>query len=310
MGAFDAVVGYHMSTFTCGVARFNEQLAIALSVPVRSIHETDLGSRPLLSIKLSEMTPAHRARFGDRAWIDRLPVGFGLFLHDFDGTPDEVALTTAAGTVFAGNAEITERIQAFRSDVVEAFSPVTLDLSAPIADPTLKVFTFGMAHKVRADHYRRLNTLLARTGLDYGLYVSTALHEDMDFDEAVRGAFDGIREVFNGPVHFLGFLSDEAVAMHLRQCAFLAAFFPHGARANNSTVNTGLQAGTVVVTNLDRWSPRYMRHGQTLIDIERCDRLPDESERLVIAGQARDASRQVSWDALMRLVHERTASFL
>jgi hypothetical protein len=304
---YDAVVGYHLSTYTCGVARFNDQLATALVVPVRSIHDLDLGQRPLLSIKLSEMSPAHRAQFGDKAWIERLPTGFGLFLHDFEGCVDEVALVAAAGTVFAGNGEIAERIAAFRSDVIEAFSPVTLDLT-PVAEPALKVFTFGMAHKVRADHYRRLNTLLRRTGVDYGLYVSTALHEDMAFDEVVRGAFDGIRDVFEGPVHFLGFLSDEAVAAHLRDAAFLAAFFPTGARANNSTVNTGLQVGSVVVTNLDERSPSYMKHGATLIDIERCNSLPDEVERAAIAARARDVSKVIGWDVLIGLLHEPATS--
>ena len=46
--------------------------------------------------------------------------------------------------------------------------------------------------------------------------------------------------VFDGPVHFLGFLSDEAVAGQLARCAYLAAFFPDGCRANNTTVNAAM----------------------------------------------------------------------
>ena len=300
---FDVVAGYHLSPFTCGVARFNRMLADHLGVPVLSLFElgSDTGV-PLLSIKLSEMTLPHRTTVGDPAWIDGLPAGFGVFLHDFVGDVDEVALVERAGTVFAGNAELCERVRQYRIDVIEAFCPGTLNLELRVSQPALKVFTFAMAHKVRAEPYRRLNELLRRTGLDYGLYVSTALHADMSFDESVGVAFDDIRGVFDGPVHFLGFLSDEAVADELARCAFLAAFFPSGCRANNTTVNAALAAGVPVVTNLDEWSPPYLRHGETVIDIDRCDRLPDADGRRVLAERGRLESETVSWPALLRLL--------
>jgi hypothetical protein len=300
---FDVVAGYHLSPFTCGVARFNKLLADQLGLPVRSIFELRPdGGVPLLSIKPSEMRPEHRATVGDPAWIDALPAGFGLFLHDFAGDADELALVERAGTVFAGNGELCARLRPHRPDVVEAFCPGTLDLAAEVAEPALKVFTFAMAHKVRAEPYRRLNELLRGTGRDYGLYVSTALHEEMAFDDAVTAAFDGIREVFDGPVHFLGFLSDEAVAAELARCAFLAAFFPSGCRSNNTTVNAALAAGVPVVTNLDDWSPAYLRHGETVIDIDRCDALPDAAGRRLLAERGRLESESVGWPALLRLL--------
>jgi hypothetical protein len=278
-------------------------LADKLGVPVVSLFQLrpDAGV-PLLSIKFSEMTLPHRTTFGNPAWIDDLPSGFGVFFHDFAGDADEVAMVERAAAVLGGNAELCERLRHHRSDVIEAFCPGTLDLDPRVTQPALKVFTFAMAHKVRAAPYQRLNGLLRGTGLDYALYVSTALHEDMSFDEAVGGAFDGIREVFDGPVHFLGFLSDEAVATELARCAFLAAFFPSGCRANNTTVNAALAAGVSVVTNLDEWSPPYLRHGETVIDIDRCERLPDADGRRVLAERGRLESETVGWPALLRLL--------
>jgi hypothetical protein len=300
---FDVIAGYHLSPFTCGVARFNQTLADQIGLPVVSLFELrPTAGRPLLSIKLSEMQLPHRARFGDAEWIDGLPAGFGLFLHDFVGDADEIALVERAGVVFGGNAELCWRLRPYRPDVIEAFCPGTLNLERPDFQPDLKVFTFAMAHKVRAEPYRRLNRLLRRTGLSYGLYVSTALHEEMAFDEAVTGAFDGIREVFEGPVHFLGFLSDEAVAAELARCAFLAAFFPSGCRANNTTVNAALAAGVPVVTNLDEWSPPYLRHDETVIDIDRCDELPDAETRRLLAERGRLESEKVGWPGLLRVL--------
>jgi hypothetical protein len=302
---FEVVAGYHVSPLTCGVARFNKVLADQLGVPVVSLFElrADTGV-PLLSIKLSEMKPPHRAAFGDPDWIDALPAGFGLFLHDFAGDADELALVARAGKVFGGNAELCARLRSHRADVVEAFCPGTLSLEVELAEPELKVFTFGMAHKVHAAPYRRLDELLRATGLGYGLYVSTALHEDIAFDEAITGAFEGIREAFDGPVHFLGFLSDEAVATELARCALLAAFFPSGCRANNTTVNAALAAGIPVVTNLDEWSPPYLRDGETVIDIGRCEQLPDRETRALIAKRAKRESAAAGWPVLVRLLRD------
>ena len=58
---FDVVAGYHLTPFTCGVARFNKILADQLGVPVVSLFELDAGDGvPLLSIKPSEMKPTDR----------------------------------------------------------------------------------------------------------------------------------------------------------------------------------------------------------------------------------------------------------
>src|SRR2546425_8862980 len=59
----DCIAGYHLNPWTCGIAKFNSILARRLDVPVVGIREVDLAAfrRPLLSIKLSEFTPADAA---------------------------------------------------------------------------------------------------------------------------------------------------------------------------------------------------------------------------------------------------------
>lgn len=56
-------------------------------------------------------------------------------------------------------------------------------------------------------------------------------------------------------VYSLGFLSDRAAYNQLRQVDFFAAFFDGGTRANNTPVNTALEAAVAVITSRDSQSP-------------------------------------------------------
>jgi hypothetical protein len=157
-----------------------------------------------------------------------------------------------------------------------------------------------MAHKIRVPLYRRLYELLEATGRSYAVYVSTALHENTSFDGSFVIRFEELQSIFNGQVYFMGYLSDTAVFNHLMDCTFLAAFFEKGLRANNTTVNAAMESGCAVITNLDEHSPEGLVHLQNVIDINRCDRLPDEEQVQRIGRAAREiAQGRYGWDQLV-----------
>jgi hypothetical protein len=98
----------------------------------------------------------------------------------------------------------------------------------------------------------------------------------------------------------MGYLSDTAVFNHLVDCTFLAAFFEKGLRANNTTVNAAMEVGCAVITNLDEHSPTGLVHMKNVIDINRCDRLPERDEAEKIGRAARDiAHADYGWDQLV-----------
>ena len=105
-------------------------------------------------------------------------------MHEYTGHELERRLVTDARRVFCGNAELVERMSDLRSDLVALWCPGTLLHAEPFDDASLTVFSFGMAHKVRSDHYRKLATLLEATGESYSLYLSTALHENEPLDDS------------------------------------------------------------------------------------------------------------------------------
>lgn len=298
----DCVVGYHTNPYTCGVAKFNELLGQQLGVPVVGLFDEALAGMvaPLLSIKVAEFSAADRERLEQRGPRASFGPGYRLFLHDYTSTSLDEQLVDQAAVVYVGNVELADRLRGRRPDVVTLFCPGTLDLTPQLEVPETTVFTFGMAHKVRASSYRRLNELLAATERSYALLVSTALHEDTSFDGSFFESFHEIREVFEGPVHFLGFLSDAAVATYLREATYFAAFFERGCRANNTSVNAAMEAGAVVVTNLDDYSPPSLRHGETVLDVNRTVSLPDDAERLALSKSATAAADELGWPALMR----------
>ena len=296
----DCIAGYHLNPWTCGIAKFNAILAKELDVPVVGLASPDLRqySRPLLSIKMSEFTDDDAKALA--LWVEANVGRFDIFLHAFDGTAFEHRLLNAAAHVYCGNRELTHQLAPSRSDIIELFCPGTLLNSQRFQDTDLKVFTFGMAHKIRVPLYRRLRDLLDATGHSYSVYVSTALHENTSFDESFVVRFEELQSIFNGRVYFMGYLSDTAVFNHLVDCTFLAAFFEKGLRANNTTVNAAMEVGCAVITNLDEHSPKGLVHMKNVIDINRCDHLPERAEAEKIGRAAREiAHADYGWDQLV-----------
>ena len=101
-------------------------------------------------------------------------------------------------------------------------------------------------------------------------------------------------------LYFLGNLSDVAVHNQLRQSTYFAAFFPKGARANNTTVAAAMETGAVVITNLDRYSPPEYVHMENVIDVERCTELPSDPAVLDrLRDRAVETARARGWDELI-----------
>jgi hypothetical protein len=296
----DCIAGYHLNPWTCGIAKFNSILARHLDVPMVGIPAVAAGQyrRPLLSLKLSEFTPTDAAALD--AWAAAHAGAFELFLHGFDGTPVEQRLLAAAARVYCGNRELFAALHPLRADVQELFCPGMLVNPQRFQQTEVSVFTFGMAHKIRVPLYRRLRDLLDATGKSYSVFVSTALHENTSFDDSFVVRFEELQGIFNGQVYFMGYLSDTAVFNQLMDATFLAAFFEKGLRANNTTVNAAMECGCAVITNLDEHSPAALAHMKNVIDINRCDRLPDPGQAARIGRAAREtAHAEYGWDQLV-----------
>ena len=296
----DCIAGYHLNPWTCGIAKFNTILSRHLAVPVVGIRAVELGdyAKPLLSVKLNEFTDDDAADLD--LWSTAHNGRFELFLHAFDGTPVEHRLVAAASRVYCGNRELFELLRGGRPDIQELFCPGTILSPQRFQRTELSVFTFGMAHKIRVPLYRRLRDLLDATGQTYSVYVSTALHENTSFDDSFIVRFEELQAIFNGQIYFMGYLSDTAVYNHLMDCTFLAAFFEKGLRANNTSVNAAMECGCAVITNLDEHSPAGLVHMKNVIDVNRCDRLPDVDVAQRIGSAARDiAHAEYGWDQLV-----------
>jgi hypothetical protein len=296
----DCIAGYHLNPWTCGIAKFNAILAKHLAVPVVGLSDAALGNyrQPLLSIKMSEFTTADAAELD--LWSAAKAGQYELFLHAFDGTEMEKRLVASASRVYCGNSELFRDLQPSRPDIQEAFCPGTILNPQRFQETELSVFTFGMAHKIRVPLYRQLRDLLDATGRSYSVYVSTALHENTSFDGSFVVRFEELQSIFNGQVYFMGYLSDTAVYNHLMDCTFLAAFFEKGLRANNTTVNAAMESGCAVITNLDEHSPAGLEHMKNVIDINRCEGLPDfEATRRIGAAARQTAHGEYGWDKLV-----------
>jgi hypothetical protein len=301
----DCVVTHHLNPFASGVVRFNEILAERLGVPYLGLFDDRLleHKRPLLSLKVSELG-------GDeREALERLLDGRGyqVYLHDWSGLPLERRLATGAQHVWCGNLEISELISGLNANTEVVWTPGLLADERRYHPAEISLFSFGMAHKIRADMFRRLRNLLERSGRSYAIYVSSANHETKSIRDA-QAVFEEMNEIFPHGLYFLGNLSDVAVYNHLQTTTYFASFFPRGVRDNNTSVAAAMEQGSVVITNLDRFSPPHLVHMENVIDINRCEALPTDPlviKRLSLG--AMEAARSRSWDRLANRLQFRDA---
>jgi hypothetical protein len=296
---YSSIVSYHTNPYTCGVARFNQALAQSLGIRVISVSDfiTAPDSFPLLSIKLEEIPDAIVVQL--LAAVTK--VKFDAFLHGVQGSRTEKDLLQRARKLFVASEEHSAELRSIRPDIITVF--------APGASPTesegtfdLTLLTFGMAHKIRASGYRKLGEILKSDSRSLQLEISTALHEGTSFSEEFFSVGSEISEAFAGNVRFLGFLSDVEVSSRLRKADALIAFFPNGARENNTTVLSAMSHGCAVITNLDNFSPVWMKHGESIFDINKLSEFPSALEFQIVRDGAVKAVAPYSFETLSAIL--------
>jgi len=238
------------------------------------------------------------------ALVERQGQAWELFLHEYSDTPLERRLVTGAQHVLSGDRETEAKLAGLNDSVTLLWTPGLLMDHRVFRPAEVSVFSFGMAHKIRTDEFRRLRGLLEASGRSYAVYVSAANHETSTMRDA-ESVFTEMHEIFPDTLYFLGNLSDVAVHNQLREATFFAAFFPRGVRANNTTVAAAMETGAVVITNLDEHSPTEYVHMENMIDIGRCDQLP--TDPVVLDGlraRAAETARTRGWDDLLERMRE------
>ena len=297
------MASFHTNPYTCGVARFNVSLASALNSKVSSLASASTyeSGKILLSIKLQEIDDAGKVNL--EKILSNSSLTFDVFLHASEDSDLENRLLKRAQRVFAASAEIGEEIKSRRPDVVNLFAP-----GAPISNVSkqseISLLTFGMAHKISATGYRKLAKILAASNKSFQLEVSSALHEGTSFDENFFSVADEISQSFGGNVIFLGFLADQEVSRRLQETTALVAFFPNGVRENNTTVMSAMAHGCAVITNLDLLSPKWMKHGHNVFDINKLENFPDAAQIASVRKNAQLAVAEFGFDRLALLIQK------
>jgi hypothetical protein len=303
---YGCVVSYHTNPYTCGVARFNLALARALGVDLISVADFLKNSEdlPLLSLKFEEIPDQVAQELSQR--MLQTNSKFDLFLHGVQESEPRLELVARAGTVFVGSVDHADAIRPTRSDIVALFAP-----GAPFTGDKksfdLTLLTFGMAHKIRADGYRKLGEIMALDPRSVQLEISTALHEGTSFSDDFFSVNAEISEVFKGSVIFLGFLADAEVSRRLRAADALIAFFPGGVRENNTTVLSAMAHGCAVITNIDHYSPEWMKHGESIFDIDRLVTFPTPDELAKVRRGAIKAVEPYTFQRFAELLTKREA---
>jgi hypothetical protein len=302
--AYSSVVSFHTNPYTCGVARFNQALAKSMQVPIESISQF-VASRQklsLLSLKFDEIPVEVSERLLED--INQESAVFDLFLHGINQSAIETKFITKASRVIVASREYADLISEQRKDVIALFAPGA-GMSELRSTFDITLLTFGMAHKIRSEGYRKLGAILKPDSRTFQLEISTALHDGTSFSEDFFSVGSEIGEVFDGNVSFLGFLADDEVSRRMTNADALVAFFPSGVRENNTTVLSAMAHGCAVITNLDEYSPPWMKHGESVFDVNQLANFPSSAELSAVRLGARKAVSPYNFEQLSKLLSNR-----
>ena len=296
-----AIVTFHTNPYTCGVARFNIALAESLQIPLLTLNDflAKPSSGALLSIKCEEIGEENSGELS--RFLVSSSEKYDVYLHGLDNSDAEQTVIAQAGRIFTATLEMADAIRSSRNDVLSTFAPGA-NPSPVLKQVDCTLLTFGMAHKIRVDGYRKLGEILHGDSRTFRLEISTALHEGTTFSEDFFTVGKDIRDVFDGNVSFLGFLADEEVSNRMRAADALVAFFPHGVRENNTTVLSAMSHGCAVITNVDEYSPSWMAHNHSIIDINLLDGFPSKNELERVGSNAIEDVKNYKFSELAKLI--------
>jgi len=301
---YSSVVSFHTNPYTCGVARFNQALAKSMQVSIESVLQFEASQETvsLLSLKFDEIP----VEVSERLLEDIIQEAaiFDLFLHGVNRSAIETKFIAKADRVIVASREYAELIADQRKDVISLFAPGA-GMSGLRSTFDITLLTFGMAHKIRSEGYRKLGAILKPDSRTFQLEISTALHDGTSFSEDFFSVGSEIGEVFDGNVSFLGFLADDEVSRRMSEADALVAFFPSGVRENNTTVLSAMAHGCAVITNLDGYSPPWMKHGESVFDVNQLAEFPSSAELSAVRIGAKKAVSPYNFEQLSNLLSKR-----
>lgn len=279
MSVFDAVLSQHPNPDTCGVVKFNVQLAQHLGITHDRLVliPNPRWDYPLLSLKLSELRESPVILEALRTY----PQPYAVFWHD------------------AGDPVVSARAQQvwYASDVG---CPATIQGNATRVGKS--ILTFGMAHKIDAESHLKLKALLDATNEPYTVCLSSAIHEGHPWDTTTTDTAWTMRSIYGEAFRFLGYLADDALAREIRDAHAVALFYHPAARANNTTLWAALNVGTPVITNLDKQSPKELQHNRSVFDLDQLTDWPDAPVRREVRMGGWKAASVYSWDRVTSML--------
>ena len=294
------IATYHVNYLTCGVARFNKNLANRMNVPFKYFEDVPVNSNPILSIKLKEFDSKSLDILMN--WSEYMKNSYDLILHGLSNSEAERFVIDNSRNVYACNHEDFKSLKSIcQNKLYEIYCPADL---TPIVDERpneIKILSFGMAHKLNERIYIDLRDDFEKSKIPYRLYFSAAVHEGYDFEDSFLHIERKIHDIFAEKANFLGFASDRVLSEHLQKCDIFATFFNSGYRENNTSANAALAAGTCLMTNVDLESPNWLIHKKNFLDVRKLDfgQLPKLDLQKIGANGKSMNDKYLSWENLV-----------
>ena len=274
---------YHSNQYTCGVTKFNSQLAEISGKPLKYFNpDVEKLNSPLVSISFKEISTNDLIKILQQ--LKKLKY-FNLVIHSLNLQDSiELEIIQSAKNVICLNTEIFSTLLNYRKNLILGWCPAMINKNqsnlVKSQDFTIKndfIFTFGMSKKFNESTFIEFINNLDQKNLELPIYVSAGLHEDSVFDSSFFNQINSLSIAIPNKVYFLGFLSDEIVSNLLSQCRLCLLFFEKGARENNSTLVSAINHNCQVVTNFDEHTPKWIKDLPNVYDSKSISIIPSKT---------------------------------
>lgn len=304
MEKIDVILTYHTNILTCGIARFNDFLAKYSQLKMEQLFDEKVKkySHPLISLKTSEFTRSDLTKLDEFCVKNKKK--YSTFLHGYDHSILEKKILKNSRQIFVGNSLIKSELASDNFEATSLWCPNSNDKKIKFEKKDITFFSFGMAHKIKTNYYKKLKEILEKSNFSYSIYLSTALHENTNFEDSFFEAFEELKQIFPRKIYFLGFLSDSAVYNYMINSDYFLAFFSDGIRENNTSAYAAFEANTTLITNLDQNSPKDFIHEQNLIDINKIKTLnySKEQQEMISKNARLMLEEKYSWEKLVNKI--------
>lgn len=267
------LVGNFMNSSMSGIANYNSRICQISKFKLTNIYDKELlkirNQKVVLSFKIHEIENLKVFSYIFNK-IRRNNNKITFIIHEIKNLKEEIIFYLNCDEIIALNDLILAKLKKYKKKInlKLGYTPSLIQENKIYLPSSKKInlFSFGMMHKSELKDYKKLKDVLELSKINYQIYLSTAFHQSQNKSNELN-KLNYLKKIFGIKLIYCGFMSDELIISFLKKCDYFVSFYEGGFKSNNTSMITALHSKIISITNLTKYSPKFIKHNENLYDI-------------------------------------------